>query len=447
VLGRGRVLAREASAPGHLRLSGAGSASGRPVRPAAGAGAGRPPWAGRRVLLGVTGGIAAYKSIQLARDLALLGAEVDVVLTRSARAFVGGLSFEAVTGRTVIGDILVEGNALGHIRLARESHVVCVVPATADFMARAASGQAGDMLTAVLLATRSPVLICPAMNDAMWSHPQTQANVARLAELGYRLVGPAAGPLAFGEGSGPGRVEEPGVVLEHIGRALAEDGFWVGRRVVVTAGPTREPVDAVRVLTNRSSGRMGFAIAAAAWRRGADVTLIAGPTTVAPPPGPSLVSVETAEDMLAAVRQTLAAADVLFMAAAVADFRPVPVPGKMKKSATPAALQLEPAPDVLKATIPDRRPATRIIGFALETGDGRDYARAKLREKELDVVVLNPADVPGAGFDAATNRVTIMDRTGGELDLPVQAKEAVAEALLDYVARLDSAPSPAIPAP
>jgi phosphopantothenoylcysteine decarboxylase / phosphopantothenate---cysteine ligase len=417
-------------------LSGDVGVAGQPGRPPVGVVSGRRPWQGRRVLLGVTGGIAAYKSIQLARDLTLHGAVVDVVLTRSARAFVGALSFEALTGRPVIGDILDEGRALEHIRLARDVDVVCVAPATADFIARAAAGRSDDMLTAVLLATRAPVLICPAMNDGMWSHVQTQANVARLTEIGYRIVGPATGPLALGEGSGPGRAEEPGVVTQHIGRALGESGPWVGRRVLVTAGPTREPVDAVRVLTNRSSGRMGFAIAAAAWRRGADVTLITGPSTVPPPAGPTLLRIETAGELLAAVRERLPAADVFFMAAAVADFRPVPRAGKLKKTAAPDALPLEAAPDVLLETVDDRRAGTLVVGFALETGDGRANARGKLRDKKLDLIVLNPADEPGAGFDVDTNRVIVLDPAGGEAEIPLQSKDAVAEALLDRVVAL-----------
>lgn len=413
-------------------------AAGRANRPAAGVAAGRRPWHGRHVLLGVTGGIAAYKSIQLARDLARHGAVVDVALTRSARAFVGALSFEALTGRPVLPDILDEGHALAHIHLARSADVVCIAPATADFIARAAAGRADDLLTAVLLATRAPVLVCPAMNDGMWSHPQTRANARHLEEaLGYRIVGPATGPLAFGEGTGPGRVEEPDAILEHVGRALGEERRWTGQKVVVTAGPTREPVDAVRVLTNRSSGRMGFAIAAAAWRRGADVTLIAGPTSVPPPVGPALVRVETAEQMLAAVRDAVPDADVLVMAAAVADFRPAnPSAVKVKKSERPDALALEPAPDVLRSTIDVRRPGAVIVGFALETGDGRENARGKLRDKALDMIVLNSAGEPGAGFDVDTNRVVVMDVRGGEEDLPLLSKDEVAEELLDRIGAL-----------
>ena len=216
----------------------------------------RRPWQGRRVVLGVSGGIAAYKAVQVARDLTQLGAEVDVVMTRGAREFVGAISFEAVTGRKVAGDILAPGNALEHIRLAREADAVCVAPATADLLARAAGGHADDMLTAILLATRAPVLLCPAMNDRMYAHPQTQRNVQHLEHAcGYQLVGPAVGPLAFGEGDGPGRMEEPDIIVQHVGRALEGKSVLTSRKIVVTAGPSREPLDPVRFLSNRSSGR------------------------------------------------------------------------------------------------------------------------------------------------------------------------------------------------
>lgn len=422
-------------------MTGDAGAAGRPARSSAGAAEPRRPWDGRRVVLGVTGSIAAYKSVQLARDLSRCGATVDVVLTRSARAFIGAISFEALTGRPVAGDILAEGHALEHIRLARTADAVCIAPATADFIARAASGRADDMLTAIMLATRAPILICPAMNDGMWAHRQTRANIEHVRQLGYRIVGPATGPLALGEGAGPGRAEEPEVVFEHIGRALGEEPAWRGRRVVVTAGPTREPVDAVRVLSNRSSGRMGFAIAAAAWRRGADVTLIAGPASVAPPVGPTLVRVETADEMLEAVRAAVGVADILYMAAAVADFRPVRREGKMKRAAAPASLALERAPDVLGETRANLRDGAVVVGFALETGDGRQSARDKLRNKALDLIVLNAADEPGAGFDVDTNRVVLLDPAGGEEALPLLSKNDVAEILLDRSAALLADPS------
>jgi phosphopantothenoylcysteine decarboxylase / phosphopantothenate---cysteine ligase len=399
--------------------------------------AGRRPWLGRRVVLGVTGGIAAYKSVQLARDLALHGSEVDVVMSAAAREFVGPLSFEALTGRPVLTDILAPGHALDHIRLARDADVVCVAPATADFLARAAIGRADDLLSAILLATRALVLLAPAMNDRMWSHAQTQANVAHLRTLGYDLVGPATGPLAWDEGEGPGRMEEPHIILQHIGRALGGEPAWRDRRVLVTAGPTREPVDAVRVLSNRSSGRMGLALAAAAWRRGADVVLVTGPTQLPMPVGPRVLRVQTAEEMADAVGDEVQHASVLLMAAAVADFRPAHTfAGKIKKDARPEVLQLEAAPDILHVTRARRRGDAVIVGFALETGDGREPARAKLRDKGLDLIVLNPADEKDAGFDAETNRVTFLDAAGGEESLPLLGKDDVADAILDRVRAL-----------
>lgn len=397
----------------------------------------RRPWQGRRVILGVTGGIAAYKAAQLARDLTELGAAVDVVMTRAAREFVGAVTFEALTGRPVIGDILDAGNALAHIRLAREADAVCIAPATADFLARAAAGHADDMLSAILLATTAPVLLCPAMNDRMWAHPQTRANVRRLRRLGYGIVGPAEGRLAYGEGAGPGRMEEPATIVEHVGRALAGETPFTGRTVVVTAGPTREAVDPVRFISNRSSGRMGYAIAAAAWRRGAHVILISGPSALPAPTGTELVGVETAEEMAAAVRAALPRADALIMAAAVADFRPAQrAERKIKKSEAPEAIVLEPAPDVLRDTR-DARPAGLVtVGFALETHDAVANARAKLESKALDLIVLNDATAPGAGFEVETNRVVILERDGTSEALPLMSKHDVAEALLDRVSTL-----------
>lgn len=398
----------------------------------------RRPWRDRRVVLGVAGGIAAYKAVQIARDLTQLGARVDVVMTRAAREFVGPLTFEALTGRPVVQEILAPGAALEHIRLAREADAVCIAPATADLIARAAHGHADDMLTAILLATRAPVLICPAMNDKMYAHPQTQRNLHHAESVcGYRLVGPAVGPLAYGEGEGPGRLEDPAVVVEHIGRALEGDTPLSGRRIVVTAGPTREALDPVRFLSNRSSGRMGFAIAAAAWRRGADVLVIAGPTSVAPPPGPVLLRVESAEQMRDAVETSLGDADALVMSAAVADFRPARVAErKIKKAAAGLSLELEHAPDVLRTTREARAEGAVVVGFALETDDARENAKRKLESKGLDLVVLNEALAPGSGFEVETNRVVIIDRAGREDALPLLSKHEVAEHILDRLAPL-----------
>ena len=402
----------------------------------------RRPWQGRKILLGVAGGIAAYKSVQIARDLSQLGASVDVILTKSAHEFVGAVTFEAVIGRPVHSELIAPGSALDHIKLARNCDVVCVAPATADLLARAASGRSDDLLTAVLLATQKPVLLAPAMNDAMWAHPQTQLNATHVRDvLGYQLIGPAVGPLAFGEGEGAGRMEEGSVIIDHIGRALETDDALRGKRIVVTGGPTREAVDPVRVITNRSSGKMGYALAAAAWRRGADVTLISGPSNEPEPVGVRLVRVETADQMAAAVGSQIASADALIMAAAVADFKPAAPPtSKIKKSSGVSAIELEPAPDILKSTIGERNQNLRVVGFALETDSHEENARKKLQEKGLDFIVLNDAREPGAGFEVSTNKVTIIhkDSTNSPASehLPIMSKDEVADAILDRLAKL-----------
>lgn len=392
------------------------------------------PFDGRHVLLGVTGGIASYKAVSLARLLVQAGATVDVVLSRSAREFVGAITFEAVTGRATCADLLDAGNALAHIRLAKSADLVVVAPATADFVARAAQGRADDLLTAVLLATRAPVLVCPAMNDGMWAHRQVLANADHLQALGYHVLQPAIGPLAFGEGVGPGRLPEPEAILVHCGRLLEPITPLAGKHVVVTAGPTREPVDPVRYIGNRSSGRMGVAIAAAARRRGARVTLVHGPLAVPIPDGFATVAVETTREMCDAVAQALADADVLVMAAAPADFTPVAVADeKIKKGDAAPVIALAHTPDILLETRAARRPGTIVMGFALETTDVEASAAAKLARKGLDFVVANDATDPQAGFGVATNRVVILDARGGREALPVLSKEDVAEHLLDRV--------------
>jgi phosphopantothenoylcysteine decarboxylase/phosphopantothenate--cysteine ligase len=395
--------------------------------------AARRPFAGRRVVLGVTGGIAAYKAVQLARDLTLAGAEVDVVLTRSAAEFVGPLSFEALTGRAVHGEMHRAGEPLLHIRLAREADLVLIAPATADLLARAAAGRADDLLAAVLLATSAPVLLCPGMNDRMYGHPQTTANLRRLGEIGYRVAGPGVGPLAWGEGEGPGRLLDPAEILEHAGRALEGTGPLTDRRVLVTAGPTREPLDPVRYLGNRSSGRMGYSLAASAWRRGARVTLGSGPVSLAPPAGVQVVRVETAAEMRDAVAAALPSADLLVMAAAVADFRPPrPAGSKLKKERGGVpGLELEPTTDVLRDTLPLRPSHCVVVGFALETDDPLENARAKLESKRLDLLVLNDAREPGAGFEVGTNRVTILRPDREPEPHPLLPKDDVADELLD----------------
>jgi phosphopantothenoylcysteine decarboxylase/phosphopantothenate--cysteine ligase len=395
------------------------------------------PFAGCRVLLGVTGGIASYKSAWLARLLTKAGAEVDVVLTTAATEFIGRVTFEALTGRPAHAGLFDPGRALDHIKLAREADAVVIAPATADFIARAAAGQAGDLLSAVLLATDAPVLFVPAMNDAMWAHRQTTQNVTHLESLGYRVLPPEEGMLAAGEGIGPGRMPEPETIFAHAGRLLEKKSALVDRRIVVTAGPTREPVDPVRYLSNRSSGKMGVAIAGSAWRRGADVVLIAGPMSVSPPVGVSVVEVETTEDMAAAVERELARADALIMAAAPADFRAAePAKSKIKKKAAPSTLALEPTPDILASTRRARRDGAVMVGFALETENAVGGGREKLEAKELDFIVVNDARETGAGFGVDTNRVTIVRRGGREEALPLLTKADVADEILDRVEAL-----------
>ncbi|MDQ3949983.1 MAG: bifunctional phosphopantothenoylcysteine decarboxylase/phosphopantothenate--cysteine ligase CoaBC [Gemmatimonadota bacterium] len=392
------------------------------------------PFDGRRVLLGVTGGIASYKSAWLARLLTTAGADVDTILTRAAREFIGAITFEALTGRPVHTALLDEGHALDHIKLARAAHAIVVAPATADFLARAAQGRADDLLTACLLAAEAPVLFVPAMNDRMWAHAQTRRNVAHLRELGYAVLDPDEGPLAAGEGSGPGRMPEPETIFAHAGRLLESDAAFDGRRIVITAGPTREPLDPVRFLSNRSSGKMGIALASAAWRRGARVTVIAGPLTAAVPPGVEHVAVETTEEMAAAVERSLTAADVLIMAAAPADFRAAqPAPRKIKKASAPSAIALAEAPDILLSTRGARRNGLIVVGFALETDNALAGGHEKLASKDLDLIVVNDVTEPGAGFGVDTNRVTLIDRQGAEDRLPLLTKADVADAILDRV--------------
>jgi phosphopantothenoylcysteine decarboxylase / phosphopantothenate---cysteine ligase len=404
----------------------------------------RRPFAGARVILGVTGGIASYKSAWLARLLTKAGAEVDVVMTRAATEFIGAITFEALTGRPVHTGLFDEGRPLDHIALARSARAIVVAPATADFMARAATGQADDLLTATLLATTAPVLLVPAMNDRMWAHAQTRANVDHLRSLAYTVLEPAEGALAAGEGAGPGRMPEPETIFAHVGRVLEGQDAFVGRRVLVTAGPTREPLDPVRFLSNRSSGRMGVAIAEAAWRRGADVTLVAGPLEVADPVGARVLRVETTAEMATAVQAELARADVLVMAAAPADFRPAHVAAsKIKKQKAPNALELVGTADILASTRAARRKGAIIVGFALETDDALAGGRAKLASKDLDLIVVNDATEPGAGFGVETNRVTLLAREGPEEALPLLSKHDVAEAILDRVQLLMGAQSSA----
>ena len=396
----------------------------------------RRPWMGRRVVLGVTGGIAAYKAILVARRLTQLGAEVDTVLSEAARHFVTPLSFEGVTGRSALTDLFSVEGAARHIRIGQEADVVCVAPATADFLARAAIGRADDLLTTTLLATDAPVLMCPAMNDRMWAHPQVRGNAQYCEEeLGYTVVGPEVGPLAVGEAAGAGRMVEPEEIVERIGRALARGGPLDGRTVLVTAGPTHEPLDPVRFLGNRSSGRMGYALASAAWRRGARVVLVSGPTQLPDPVGVETIRVETASEMDAEVQQRVGDADLQIFAAAVADFRPVePARRKIKRDREGSAwnVELVANPDVAAGSAAATWSGAVRVGFALETEDLIENAARKREKKGFDWIVANPANEPGAGFGTDTNRVTLVGADGAE-ELPLKHKDEVAEIILDRV--------------
>ncbi len=393
--------------------------------------------AGRRVVLGVSGGIASYKACLVARRLTEDGALLDVVMTASATEFVRPLTFEALTGRAVVTSLWEPGRALDHVRLGREPELIVAAPATAQLIARMAQGLADDFLTAMLLARKAPVLLCPAMNDAMYRHPETQANLARLRGAGgVQVLGPATGPLAHGEGEGPGRMVEPEEICAWTERLLRGAAPYAGRRVVVTAGPTREAIDPVRVVSNRSSGRMGIELARAAWLRGADVTLVCGPSGLTPPPGCALVRVETTQQLHDAVAELLPAADVLIMAAAPADYRPAaPSATKAVREAGPLTLTLEPTADVLTSTAYWRKRGAIMVGFALETGDPVPRAKEKLERKQLDMIVANDATEQGSGPDTATNRVTVVTRGGVEA-LPQLPKDQAAEAILERIAAL-----------
>ncbi len=394
------------------------------------------PFEGKRVLVGVSGGIAAYKTAELVRLLVQAGAEVQVILTENAARFVGPVTFEGLTGRPAASSLW--DGALAHIELGRWADAFVVAPATANLIAKLASGIADDLLTTTLLAAPSRALIAPAMNTRMLEHPATQRNLEALRGFGYELVGPAYGELAERE-QGWGRMVEPERLLAHIGRRLEAETRWRGRRVVVTAGPTWEPVDAVRFLGNRSSGRMGFAVAAAAWRRGADVTLISGPTELSPPVEIDDVRrVETADEMGVALGETLEGAAALFMVAAVADFRPGSRrEDKIRRAAGMTSIAVESAPDLL-ATASERAPDGCVkVAFAVDLGpEAIDSARRKLVEKGAHLIVLNDPSEPGSGFAVETNRVTIIDAGGGAEALPLMRKTEAADAILDRAERL-----------
>jgi phosphopantothenoylcysteine decarboxylase/phosphopantothenate--cysteine ligase len=389
---------------------------------------------GRTVVVGVTGGIACYKACELVRQLVAAGMQVRVVMTANAQQFVTPLTLQTLSGHPVATETfsLTQESEIGHIRLADSADVVVIAPATANALAKIATGIADDLLSTVLLATRAPLVLAPAMNVHMWEHPAVQENLARLIARGARVVGPASGALACGY-EGAGRLADPAEIVEAVAAALAPQDL-AGEHVLVTAGPTEEPLDPVRYLSNRSSGKMGYALARAARRRGAEVTLVSGPTALAAPAGVGVVQVASARDMARAVGEAFNAATVVIMCAAVADYRPRrALPQKLKKGAASLTLELERNPDILASLAP-RKGRRLLVGFAAETHDLAAEARRKLRAKRLDLIVANDVTTPGAGFGSDTNQVRLLDAGGGDEELPLLPKAEVAERILDWVA-------------
>lgn len=391
----------------------------------------------KRILLGVTGSIAAYKAVELLRLLTKRGAEVQVVMTEAATKFVAPLTFETLTRQPVLLDMwsLAYSHRIGHIEATQRADVLVVAPATARTIARLALGLADDFLSCIYLASRCPVLVAPAMDCDMFDHPALQENLQRLRERGVHLVEPDIGPLASGL-VGRGRLAELSEILAAVERILAPRQDLAGRVILVTAGPTREPLDPVRFLSNRSSGKMGYAIAEAAAARGARVILVSGPTALPAPPGVDVIQVETAQEMRDAVLAKLEVAQVVIKAAAVADYRPTrQADRKLKKDQATPAILLEPTPDIL-AEVGTRKGNRILVGFAAETDDLVANARKKLQRKNLDLMVANDVRQPGAGFDVDTNLVKILDPSGGVEELPLLPKREVADRILDRIVGL-----------
>jgi phosphopantothenoylcysteine decarboxylase / phosphopantothenate---cysteine ligase len=395
-----------------------------------------------KVALGVTGGIAAYKAAELVRLLQDRGVRVQVVMTRAAQEFVRPLTFAALSGEKVITDLFGAGaeepnieSAVEHIAVAQAIDALVIAPATADVIAKLAHGEAGDFLTTLFLASTVPVVVAPAMNVNMWENAATQANVQTLRARGVRVVEPDSGYLACGM-IGAGRLAANDTILSAVLEALGAGQDLAGETVLVTAGPTREPIDPVRYIGNRSSGKMGYAVAEAALRRGAKVILISGPTMLKPPSAAEFVQVQTARQMRDAVMGALDGATVVIKTAAVADFTARHASDQKIKRKGPITLELEPTPDIL-AEIATRKGQRIVVGFAAETQDTLENARKKLESKSLDAIVVNDVSQPGIGFDSERNAVTILTRAGAE-SVPEMSKWEVAHRVLDAVVRIKS---------
>ncbi len=405
---------------------------------------GGEPFEGRRVALGVSGGIAAYKAAEILRGLQRAGCSVRVGMTKRACEFVTPLTFRALSGQHVVVDDYAPDNPdpIAHITFSQTVDLFVVAPATANIIAKFANGIADDFLTSTYLASNAPILIAPAMNTTMWNHPATQRNLTRLRADGVRVVEPDAGEMACGT-FGPGRLSDPSIIVAAALGILREAlqpkaSDLKGERILITAGATREEIDPVRFFSNRSSGRMGFALAEAARARGAEVTIVAGATTAAPPAGVRLLRALSVEEMHAAVMRESAGASVLIAAAAVSDYRPaLRAESKIKKSAEPLMLMLEPTPDILADVSRARHRGLLVVGFAAETDNVLEHARQKLQRKNLDAIVANDITREGAGFDTETNVVTLLTRDRAQpFELPLMSKLEVAHRILDEVARL-----------
>jgi phosphopantothenoylcysteine decarboxylase/phosphopantothenate--cysteine ligase len=400
--------------------------------------------AGRRVVLGVTGGIAAYKAVEVCRRMVDAGAHVVPVLTEGAEHFLGRTTLSALASEPLHTSLFDDADPIPHTRMGQQADLIVVAPATARLIGSYTAGISDDLLTATLLATRAPVLVCPAMHTEMWEHPAVVENLHTLRRRGVHVLDPESGRLAGGD-VGAGRLASPERIVAEAERILTPPTL-AGATVLVTAGGTREPIDAVRVIANRSSGKQGYAVAAEAASRGARVVLVTTVDLPVPPGMAEVVPVETAAQMEAAVNRVAQRADVVVMAAAVADFRPVdPAAGKIKKDGGPPTVVLEPTPDILAGLGAAKRPGQVLVGFAAETDDVRRNAESKLRRKNLDLVVANDVSAAGVGFQHDTNAVTIVGSNGLLREVPLTDKRAVAGALLDEVAAL-RAPQP-IPSP
>jgi len=388
---------------------------------------------GKRILFGVTGSIAAYKAAYWVRELVKEEAVVNVVLTEAAERFVTPLTFAALSGNPVHRDMFADSpdGVMAHINLSREADVLLIAPATAQTLAKLAQGMADNLLTTAVLAARIPVLLCPAMNTAMWTNAATQDNLARLRQLGYQVILPGCGSLACGE-SGDGRLADWSCVREGL-QALFQPQDLQGKKVLITAGPTREPLDPVRFLSNRSSGKMGYALAHNAWQRGAEVCLISGPVALPPPPGVEVVSVTTADDMAQAVLSRSNQMDVVIKSAAVADFKATACkPLKIKKTDQGLHLDLVKNIDILAALGQQRQPGQVLVGFAAESHAHLAEGQRKLREKGVDLMVVNDILGEQTGFDVATNQVTLISLNSTQ-SLPLLSKEETAHRIWDAV--------------